>query len=408
MDQDPADPNAGTPAASSLRDAFPGYFPPSEDDLRSFFTGGMVVFDTNALLNAYKLTGTARAEFLGTLEVLGDRLWIPHQVGLEFLRQRATVISQGSSFQDKFRQAAKDLHGQVQRLQEHRGLKDEDVSGVKKAIDAAIDDILTRFSELYDFGVEPGMKTDDDPVLARIEKITDGKIGPPLPNPAEAEKTGTQRLKNEIPPGYCDVKEKGISGALGDYFMWEQTLVEAAKRKFSVLLVTNDSKEDWVRQEGSYRRGPRPELVHEMLARSGQRFHLLDVKSFLFHAGRFLATSVSGSTIEQAETVQKETEFSAFRELERTLADALRRYDDEHQTGIHERKFRREAQAIRWVMDTTNARGRRDNDEIIAFLSGINRFHILDEIFRSQNRSDENGEENLSDESGEGDSIQDG
>ncbi|MGW5266908.1 PIN-like domain-containing protein [Microbispora sp. NPDC004025] len=76
----------------SLRGAFPGYFRPSSNQLADFMTRGMIAFDTNALFDAYRLNGDARQEFLSALQLLGTRLWIPHRVGLEFMRGRLGVI----------------------------------------------------------------------------------------------------------------------------------------------------------------------------------------------------------------------------------------------------------------------------------------------------------------------------
>jgi hypothetical protein len=52
------------------------------------------VFDTNVLLNLYRLPDGPDS----TLKVFGqiqERLWIPHQVALEFQTNRITVISEG-------------------------------------------------------------------------------------------------------------------------------------------------------------------------------------------------------------------------------------------------------------------------------------------------------------------------
>jgi len=46
------------------------------------------------LLNLYRYTPNTRSEFIKILERISDRLWIPHQVALEYQRNRLTVISQ--------------------------------------------------------------------------------------------------------------------------------------------------------------------------------------------------------------------------------------------------------------------------------------------------------------------------
>lgn len=301
------------PHLSSLREVFPGFFPPNDDQMRAFLMVGMVVLDSNTLLDAYKLTGTARAEFFETIRLLGDRLFIPHQVGLEFLRQRATVIKASTDFPARFREAAKKLHGEVQSLKEHRRLRDEEVSGMESAINGAIDDLLERHADLYDFGVSLESSIEQDPLFEEIEQLTSGKIGPPFAKPVEMARVGSQRLKESVPPGYAD-HAKEPAKALGDFFLWEQTILEAEKRQLPVLIVSNDGKEDWVRKENGRARGPRPELIDEMLARTGQPFHRVNVKSFLTLAKIHLSAHVSEATIKEAESVQEQaSEPRAFR-----------------------------------------------------------------------------------------------
>ncbi|GAA1628343.1 hypothetical protein GCM10009733_026360 [Nonomuraea maheshkhaliensis] len=324
MSQDTAEPIPSKPSGNSLRELFPGYFPPDKDAIGNVMTSGLVVFDTNPLLDAYKLTGTARIEFLASMRALDDRLWIPHQVGLEFLRNRSSVIDYSSGFPARFRKAAGDLHKEVQQLKDHRGLKDEDVKRIKQDIDAAITAILDAHTELYAFGVNKSVAIDKDPVFKEIEQIIARKVGPPLPNIDMAMKIGKQRLKEKIPPGYSDAPEKGEEGALGDYFVWAQTLIEAKQRGLPVLLVTNETKADWIRTEGSFKRGPRPELVDEMLREAGQPFQLMNVRSFLFHAGQHLSATVSESTIKQAESVQRHERQADFSGLEDALTEAVK------------------------------------------------------------------------------------
>jgi hypothetical protein len=291
----------------SLRNAFPGYFPPNDELLERFLTVGVVVLDANALLDTYKFTGTARREFLDALRALDDRLFIPHQVALEFMRNRATVIKAGCAFPSKFREAAKKLHSEVQALKEHRRLQDEEVSGIKSAIDAAIEDILKRHADLYDDGVTLDKSVEYDPVFKEIEQITEGKVGPPFAKRDEMAKVGNQRFKEKIPPGYSD-HDKEAHKALGDYFLWEQTIIKASERQLPVLIVSNENKEDWVRKEDRHVRGPRPEMVDELLVRASQPFHLVNVKTFLTYARTYLRAKVSDSTIEQAESVGKQAE----------------------------------------------------------------------------------------------------
>jgi len=46
---------------------------------------GVIVFDTNVLLNLYRYNDKARDELIGLMKSYKSRLWMPYQVRLEFL-----------------------------------------------------------------------------------------------------------------------------------------------------------------------------------------------------------------------------------------------------------------------------------------------------------------------------------
>ena len=52
----------------------------------------MFVVDTNVLLNLYRYSRSTRDELLQVLRALEDKLFLPHQVGREFLDRRLTTI----------------------------------------------------------------------------------------------------------------------------------------------------------------------------------------------------------------------------------------------------------------------------------------------------------------------------
>lgn len=70
--------------------------PLGKSDFEALWKKGVFIFDTNVLLNLYRLPENARNDFL---KILGnasvkDRIWIPFQVALEFLNNRISVISE--------------------------------------------------------------------------------------------------------------------------------------------------------------------------------------------------------------------------------------------------------------------------------------------------------------------------
>src|SRR5690349_8766667 len=73
---------------------FEHYLAASDMQISDTIRRGMVVVDTNVLLDAYRFAPNARMELFGALEALGERLWVPYQVALEFHKNRATVIAE--------------------------------------------------------------------------------------------------------------------------------------------------------------------------------------------------------------------------------------------------------------------------------------------------------------------------
>jgi hypothetical protein len=61
--------------------------------LRISLRQGLVAFDTNALFDLYRFNSQARNEYLDSMRLLGDRLWIPNRVAEELLNGPISVAS---------------------------------------------------------------------------------------------------------------------------------------------------------------------------------------------------------------------------------------------------------------------------------------------------------------------------
>ena len=137
----------------------------------------------------------------------------------------------------------------------------ESYESVERAIKELAED------EAHDYARD----TSSDLVLRSLDHILAGKIGTCFSEAEanDAQREGELRIEAKLPPGYKD-RKKGDDNATGDYRVWLQLLKEARSRQaVSVVLVTGDVKDDWWRKEGGEFRGPRVELVDEMLRYSG-------------------------------------------------------------------------------------------------------------------------------------------
>ena len=77
---------------TGFQDEFVAYYPATDEAKSLAYSEGLIVLDTNALLDLYRLSASARHEFLAVLEKVKDRLFVPYQVALEFHTRRIDAL----------------------------------------------------------------------------------------------------------------------------------------------------------------------------------------------------------------------------------------------------------------------------------------------------------------------------
>ncbi|MCF6525586.1 PIN-like domain-containing protein [Streptomyces sp. JJ36] len=269
----------------------------------------LVVLDTNVLLELYRFTPGARRELLDVLGRVKNRLWVPHQVAEEYYARRVDAVKGHIELYDSIPKKLEECRNKA--LQELRifakrcSLSEADKKRLLEPIEVAFSQTIAAVEKQGEsFDLSLAAVISDDPVLAALAGLLDGKTGAPFAV-EEVEALISQyeqRVENKTPPGYKDAS-KG-ENAHGDYFVWEQILREAATRRSAVLFVTNDAKEDWVRKEAGLVVGARPELWSEMQDRCGVDFLITQLGSFLKIAKEELGAAVSASTVAQAENIE--------------------------------------------------------------------------------------------------------
>jgi hypothetical protein len=294
--------------ARGLYDGFEAYRTPTDEDYRRSLTHGLVVPDTNVLLNLYRYNDQTRDDLLSVLDALGERLWVPHQVMTEFWSNRDGVLKDPHSTDDVLGQLQK--HGSqaetsLRAWANKVGLPDRRKDELIDELSVAFATVAERLLEYSgEDTAEFARDTNKDPVLARLGAIMEGRVGMPLSESdhQKALKEAERRAKDKVPPGYMDAA-KGNANAAGDYLVWAQILREARDRKTDVLLVTADLKEDWWRKWQGQLRGPRPELVAEMRQEAGVGLFMLPPKGLLVRARQLLSVEVREESLDNVEHV---------------------------------------------------------------------------------------------------------
>jgi hypothetical protein len=312
---------------------FETYLPVTDDDYRRLLTSGLVVLDTNALLDLYRYHAHTRVELIDILTRMKDRLWIPYYVLAEFFERRLSVIEGHAREVDEIVDNL-DKHGasleSLIRTWGNRGGLPEDrvaeiVNGIRQGIDSATDTIRELSTENR---LGQAEDTEKDPVVKTLSSILGGRVGDPLLGGelAEAKRIARQRIADKIPPGWKDANKR--SNSEGDYLIWLQTLQEARRRAVDVLFVTGDVKEDWWRKEHGEVRGPLPELVHEMRQVAHVRLFMLRPESLLVHAGEVLGIRVSEASVQDVERVTSSASTATIHVWQTQIRSDVRRLAD--------------------------------------------------------------------------------
>jgi hypothetical protein len=314
-----------------MKDLFPGYYPLSDEEFSELWQQCFFIFDTNVLLEFYEHRNETRKDFFNVLDAIKDRLWIPHQVALEYHKNRITRIKKAeSNFADAKKAWDQTLSNNFNSKCFPPEIVKEMRENAKKVFDAFWDKLAPCREELIQVD-------GTDYIRDKITDLFRGRIGKPPVSQAELDKIyleGEQRYKIFRPPGFRDQrKEKeednyyiwnglAFNTAYGDLILWKQILEQVKSNSLShVIFITGDNKPDWWTKEKGKNIGRR-ELVEEILEAGACMFYMYQPEIFLKCAQKYLHLEVKEESIQQVEEVsisnnlsEPELEEDSFTEL---------------------------------------------------------------------------------------------
>ena len=315
-----------------MKKQFAEYYNLPDERIKEIWDNSLIVLDTNVLLNLYRYNEEARNDFINALKSYEGRLWIPYQVGLEFHRRRETIMRKnaeaygalGNSISVQLVKAVDVLCNDYSR---HPYIDMKDIRKKIERCAVSIKKSLETQSKKHPNYFEK------DEILDAVSNLFDGCVGNDF---AEDElgvlyKEGERRYANQVPPGYCDEKnkkDKAKRSLYGDLVVWKQVIAYAKEKEQSVIFITDDHKSDWWdKVEGKHT--PRKELIKEFMDCTGQNILIYDSSRFLEYAKRNKA-KVSAKTIREVEKV-KEMDMSA---LEIAVWNAMQSVKRDRNTRI--------------------------------------------------------------------------
>jgi len=299
-----------------MKDLFPGYYRPSKEDFSDLWKKCVFILDTNVLLNLYRYSEESRNDFIKVLHKIETRLWIPHQVALEFQENRTNVIEEQEKKIDSIKEILEKKQSQI-------------IGELRKFHLANHDKLIDKMSQLFGEFIEEikpfedkQLKPNDhDYIRDIVDNIFKDKIGEP---PAKLEleniyKEGEDRYKINYPPGFKDKqtskqpeKQKdtylcnGMSfkREYGDLILWKEILKEVKTQQWThIIFITDDAKEDWWRKEQGKTIGARPELVEEICKAGASIFYMYTPEHFLKYAKEYIEVDIKEESIQQVEEI---------------------------------------------------------------------------------------------------------
>jgi hypothetical protein len=281
-----------------VRDSFRAWYRPTDDELDLLWANAIIALDANVLLSPYRTSPQRHDRLFEVLEAHRDRVWCPHQAGLEFQRNRVKVAQDQ---RDEYQRIVRVLESAEKELTERR--RDHpvlDPAAFKRVVQRSLSAIEREVRDLE--RKHPELMASDlqtDVVRDRWDELLAGRIGSPLNVDEEWCKQADARYAKKIPPGFEDQKRKEDGREYGDLILWHELLAHVQSETSEgeqrpVLFVTDDGKSDWWREALGRKLGPHVALTDEMAEVGGSPFWMYTTSSFVLEGTRRLGWDIEG------------------------------------------------------------------------------------------------------------------
>lgn len=305
-----------------MKNIFPGYYKKSDIELKGIWDNGIILFDTNVLLNLYRYSDTTRDTILDLIKKFADKIALPHQSALEYNRNRYEVIAEQEKaykeFLDKIDQIQKDLQSTSKPPFLSKQI-DTELNSVFKDVRKEVEESIKKYCDFLK----------DDPIFESLTEIFNGKISETFTQ-EELEniyKEGEIRYKSKTPPGFEDEKNKEGERKYGDLVLWKQVIQIAVKQKRDIILITDERKIDWWwKIKDGRNMGPRQELVEEIKKIAGVEFHMYSSERFLSYGQTYLKEKIDQKALEEIQAM-KRAELDQIKELEKINYIRTRKFE---------------------------------------------------------------------------------
>lgn len=279
---------------------FRGFIDYTDDEYKEIWEEALIVVDTNILINFYKYSSEESNKILfGVLKKLKDfdRLWIPHQVALEYFFNYESDMNKQYEGYDllgkkllKLKEQAENTLKNIKSDYPYIDIENfhffvDDIQKSNKKLDEKLNKVKQSL---------PNPESIRDSILDLLSNIVGESYSQNRID--EIENYGKDRYSNGVPPGFED-KDKHdkqnyrtygnirYQRLYGDLIVWNQMIDKAREVSKPIIFITEDKKGDWWDKEGKNIKRPQPHLIQEFSEKTeGQKFYMYRTDNFVKYA----------------------------------------------------------------------------------------------------------------------------
>lgn len=282
----------------------------SDNEIKAILENGILVFDTNVLLNLYSYTKSTKEEVLNIMKKYKNRLWMPYQVGWEFFNNRENKISNVQGGCDKLLKFINDSKNGFDKLLNDNYKRHPYID--RKSISELFSNQLKTVSdEIEKLKAQDPKYDKNDTILKQLTQLYNKKVGDDysIEEYKTIFKDGEKRYEQKTPPGFADLKEKKDQGPrhlYGDLIIWKQMIDKSKATNKDIVFISEDQKEDWYEKDSNK---PRRDLIKEFgTLTEGKRILIYSQEHFLKNIDKYLGGDIGNDVITEVKDVAKEEE----------------------------------------------------------------------------------------------------
>lgn len=284
-----------------MKELFPGYYRKTDNEIKRIWEHGIIMFDTNVLLNLYRYSDSTQNTIIALIKKFSKQIYLPHQAALEYNRNRYEVIAEQEKAYNEFLEKISQIQKDLQSTSKPPFLTSKVDKELNVVFEKVGDEVKESIQKYCDY-----LKI--DPIYNSISELFSNRITSSFSEEELKEifKEGEERYKNKVPPGFEDEKNKEGNRKYGDLILWKQIIKKAKELKKDVILITDERKIDWWwKIKDGRNMGPRQELVEEMKLQANVDFHMYSSERFLSYGQSFLKEKINQQALEEIQAMKK-------------------------------------------------------------------------------------------------------